>query len=172
MDATVTQTQVQSKTTVEFDEALLKAADLAYGADATATRRITKAVGLILADKVTDMTRVTPQTWQVRSATEEGKTYTVVSNGQTRCNCPDYQTRSIGREGYACKHIYSVLLVRKARTLWHPQPRMRHAYSLLTGEEGTMAWVDGKVKFHAGGHKASVLGNREDYTIGPYVDGR
>lgn len=158
----------ESTHTINFDTALLAAATRATAAHPHASARIAKGLALVQADAVTDMTLVAPRLFRVRSATHPGIQYEVVSNGETRCTCPDFLNRTMQHPAYLCKHAYSVLLIRAARRDL-ASPRLRHAYHWAHGE-GTCRYLkNGRVVFHPGGHRHHLECDVTDLRIGPYV---
>lgn len=123
-------TVTQSAGSVQFHTALIAASERAKAKFSPASERIEKALALVETDAVTDMTRLRPHWYTVRSQTDRTVWYNVVSNGTTACDCPDYERRGRDNPEYGCKHVYAVLLLRAARrdmprTVIHP---LRHAY--------------------------------------------
>lgn len=161
--------KAQFATTVQFTDALLTAADLALTAAPEAQARIRRGLSLVEADAVTDMQHLRERWFTVRSARNAETVYDIESNGHTTCTCPSFAQH--GHEpGFYCKHIYSVLLIRKARQLWHPEPRMKHAYHMESGEEGhARVFGNGSARFHPGGHRHSFICQQSELRIGPYI---
>lgn len=150
--------------------ALTAAVTRAKAAFPAATVRIEKGLSLVLADAVTDLTRMIPHTYTVASQTDPRQHYDVVSNGSTVCQCPDYARHATPEGGYLCKHGFAVLLVRAARRD-ALKPRLRHAYHMASGDEGhCRVLAGGRVVFHPGGHKYSVVCMRDEVCIGPLVN--
>ena len=150
--------------TVNFDTALLAAATRATAAHPEAAARIAKGLALVQADAVTDMTLVAQRLFRVRSAKDPSVQYDVVSNGETRCTCPDFQQHES-----LCKHAYAVLLVRAAKRDL-ASPKLRQAYHLERGEEGTCRFLaNGRAVFHPGGHRFHVECDRSALVVRPHV---
>lgn len=160
--------QPQLETTVQFNDALLAATDAALAAAPEATARILKGYALVQADAVTDMQHVRTRWFTVRSARNAETVYNVESNGHTTCDCQDYQRHSMHDQDYCCKHVYSVLLLRKARTLYTPPLRKRLAYHLYYGVEGHARLLpEGtRAQFWPGGTRHSFPCDRADLCVG------
>lgn len=159
----------QLQTTIEFNDALIAATDAALAAAPEATARILRGVSLVEADAVTDMTRVEHGRWTVRSARDAEKAYEVRSNGVSTCTCTDYLRQAATDVDYRCKHIYSVLLLRKARTLYTPPLRKRLAYHLYYGVEGHARLLPEGMRaqfWPGGGTRHSFTCDRADLCIG------
>ena len=153
--------------TVNFDTALIAAATRATAAHPEAAARIAKGLALVQADAVTDMTLVAQRLFRVRSSADPTVHNDVVSNGETRCTCADFQ-----RHEALCKHGYAVLLVRAARRDM-ASPALRQAYHLERGEEGTCRFLaNGRAVFHPGGHRFHVECDRRALVIRPSVTTR
>lgn len=173
-------TLAESAPTVNFDAALLTATARAKAKYVDARLRIEKGLALVLADAVTDMTRVQPRWFTVRSASAD-TVYNVVSNGVTVCDCPDYQIHGTHNTEYACKHGYAVLLVRAARKLLQrdgfsgyrlpvADSHRCHAYHMATGNEGhARRLADGRTVFYPWGKNASVIVQHDELCYGPPV---
>ena len=123
-------TVAESFGVVQFHQALIAASTRAHAKFTTASERIDKALALVEADAVTDMTRIRPHWYTVQSQSDSDTMYNVVSNGATVCDCPDYASRGRHNPEFWCKHAMAVLLTRAARrdmhrTVIYP---LRHAY--------------------------------------------
>jgi hypothetical protein len=153
--------------TVKFDDLLVAATARATAQYPHDVARIAKALELVRAGLVTDMTRALAHTYTVGSEADPETIYAVVSNGETTCTCKD----AVYRQSI-CKHGFAVLLVRSARRDFRPTPRYRHACYLVTGAEGyARTCGDSMIEFHPGGHEKSFEAPRHDFTLGPWVDG-
>src|SRR5262245_20176900 len=135
--------------TINFNDALVAAADRAQAKYPADTARILRGLSLVEADAVTDCTRLRAGAYTVRSAREGGQHYNVWGGG-TACSCPDWEQHG-HEDGFYCKHGWAVLLVRAARRDM-ASPRLRHAYHLVSGEEGHARYLaDGRAYFAPGG---------------------
>jgi len=149
--------------------ALTAAVARAKAAFPAATVRIEKGLSLVLQDRVSDRTQVTPHTYTVESQARPWQHYDVVSNGRTGCQCPDYERHATHDNGYLCKHGFAVLLVRSAQREAR-QHTLRHAYHMASGEEGhARRLVGNRAVFHPGGHAHSVVCAAEELCFGPPV---
>ena len=131
--------------------------------------RLDRALSLVQDDAVVDMTRVKPDWYTVRSACNADVYYNVYSNGTTRCDCPDYALHGTDDPAHCCKHGFAVLLIRAARRDV-ACPKLRQAYHLVRGDEGTARLLkDGRVHFHPGSSKRGFSCPADDVVLGPYV---
>lgn len=158
-------------TTIQFNDALLTATDAALAAYPQAETHIRKGLALVQANAITDCCRLERGWWTVRSAQRPDALYNVrLVNGARTCTCADYACRG-GADGLLCKHLWAVLLVRKARTGYTAPVRRRHAYHLITGEEGhaRLSHDGQRAQFWAGGGRRSVWMDAADLQIGPWL---
>jgi len=151
--------------------ALTAAVARAKAAFPAATVRIEKGLSLVLQDRVSDCTQVTPHTYTVESQTRPWQHYDVVSNGTTGCTCPDYARHATQDTPYYCKHAYAVFFVRSLQREAR-YGRMQHAYHMASGQEGhARRLVGNRAVFHPGGHRHSVVCAVDELCFGPYVQG-
>jgi hypothetical protein len=154
--------------TVQFDVALTAAARRATTAHPHAATRIAKGLALVEADAVTDMRRIRPDWFTVRSASNPATVYDVYSRGHTVCTCPDYGRHAIDNTDYLCKHGWAVLLVRSLqRTVGHT--RIVHAHHWYYGEGHARRLVGNRAVFQPGGHVRRFLCDLADLSLGPPV---
>lgn len=106
---------LEAVNTVTFDQALLQAVARAKAVFPAQRCRIERGCALALAGAVRDLTHLRPRWYAVQSASDAGIEYDVVSNGQTVCNCQDYELHATTTNGHICKHGWAVLLVRWAQ---------------------------------------------------------
>lgn len=157
---------------VNFTMALEAAALRATTAHPAHAGRIAKGLALVQADAVEDRTRLRPRWFRVRSSRDPQTTYDVISNGTTTCTCVDYQRHATETLAYLCKHGWAVLLVRAARRD-SQDPRLRRAYHMVRGEEGHCRYLhDGRAVFFPGGHKYSLVCQRNELYIGDFINPR
>jgi len=160
----VAQTQTTNQLHPAMLPALTAAVQRAKAAFPAETTKIERGLSLVLQDAVSDTTLLAPHTYTVRSQGQPWRQYTVVSNGTTTCTCPDFE-----RHQALCKHGFAVLLVRSARRA-ALQPRLRHAYHLVSGEEGhCRVLAGGRVVFFPGGHTYAFVCTQDEVCIGPHV---
>lgn len=155
----------ESRQTIEFDAALLAAAERAMTKYPADERRILAGVALVQADAVTDYAAVTPYAFTVASARDPERRYSVAASPRSACcTCPDF-----ARTGSACKHLYAVWLTVAARRE-RANPRQHLAYHLLSGEHGRCRTVsDGRMEFSFHGSSKRFLCEKGDLCIGPIV---
>ena len=130
----------ESTSTVQFDSALLQAAhDAACTKFPTLAARIDAGLQLALNGSVEDCTHLRPRWYTVTSRRQPDLYYDVVSNGETVCNCPDYEFRATQTNGYVCTHGWAVLLVRWVKK--HSPIETSAHYAHLYDEPGILTYV-------------------------------
>ncbi len=164
-------TLAQSHATVQMDAALRMAtaqATMRYAGEAT---RIARGLVLALNGHVTLHANGTAS---VQSGTN-AEVFYHVHHGH--CDCRDAEHAPEGR----CKHRYALCLVKRAMRLIAALTDdlssetcgpLRHAYYLVDGVEGhARRRADGRITFHPGGHKFSMVVCADDLCLGPRVIG-